>query len=280
MMLSSISILKKFLFPASLFIWVFSIITLISLANLGFSEIKGNHMLYSKFWNVNSYHQVSDSKHNEQKKRRRRLSSKTGMLFGYTPAFLACVASFWIFPHQGSRFLLLKSALTLHFFKRIFEVLFIHKYSGSLSLGTGISISLSYFIVTVTMIYSQHLTKGIPEPPIDLKCPAGIILFLTGIIGNFYHHYLLSKLRRGMGDQKEYKIPKGGFFNLVVCPHYFFEIIDFFGVSFISQTLFSLCFTIGSAFFLMGRSYATRRWYLSRFEDFPKHVKALIPFVF
>lgn len=157
------------------------------------------------------------------------------------------------------------------------QVLFIHKYSGGMVLDSAIPISLSYFLSTATMIYAQNLTQGIPEPSVDLKYP-GILLFLIGISGNFYHHYRLSKLR-GKGD-KEYRIPKGGLFDLVICPHYLFEIIGFLGISSISQTLYAFSFTLGTVFYLMGRSYATRRWYFSKFEDFKEDVKALIPYVF
>jgi hypothetical protein len=52
------------------------------------------------------------------------------------------------------------------------------------------------------------------------------------------------------------------------------------GISFISQTSYAISFTLGSIFYLMGRSYATRKWYLSKFEDFSEDVKALIPYAF
>ncbi|RWV89150.1 hypothetical protein GW17_00048716 [Ensete ventricosum] len=144
---------------------------------------------------------------------------------------------------------------------------------------TAIPISLGYFLNTVCMIYAQYLTQGgVPEPAVDLKY-AGVVLFLVGITGNFYHHYLLSKLREKKGD-KRYRIPKGGLFRLVVCPHYLFEILGFVGVSLISQTVFAFSVAAGTVFYLMGRSYATRRWYLSKFQDFPKQVKALIPYVY
>ncbi|MBA0841483.1 hypothetical protein Goarm_003971, partial [Gossypium armourianum] len=108
---------------------------------------------------------------------------------------------------------------------------------------------------------------GLSEPSIDLKY-LGIVLFLIGISGNFYHHYLLSKLRTKGG--KEYKIPKGGLFELVICPHYLFEILGFMGISLISQTLYSFSTTLGIAVYLMCRGYVTRKWYMSKFEDFPK----------
>ncbi|KAG2672500.1 hypothetical protein I3843_13G037800 [Carya illinoinensis] len=270
-----VSILQRFIFPPpnSLFVTAMSVISFTSLAYTGFSEVRGRHLQYSKFWNV-----ISPESGTRREGKQIKLSSRTGMLLLYTPAFLAGLTSFVIFPHQDLRLLLLDSALTLHFFKRIFEVLFVHKYGGSMVLDSAIPITLSYFLSTATMIYAQHLTQGVPEPPVDLMYP-GVLLFLIGISGNFYHHFLLSKLRRGEGD-KEYRIPKGGLFDLVLCPHYLFEIIDFIGISFISQTWYTFSFTLGTVFYLMGRSYATRRWYFSKFEDFSKDVKALIPCVF
>lgn len=141
-----------------------------------------------------------------------------------------------------------------------------------------VTISMSYFLSSATMIYNQQLMLQLPEPAIDLKY-IGIPIFLIGIGGNFYHHYLLSKLR-SEGEEKQYKIPQGGLFSLVICPHYLFEILGFWGIACISQTLYSIAFTLGTTFYLMGRSYATRRWYQSKFEDFPKDINALIPFIF
>ena len=108
------SVFLSFIFPPppSLFIKAMSVVSLTSLANAGFSETRGKHLNYSKFWNANSLQSITKIK----------LSSRTGMLFLYTPAFLAALTSFVLFPHHDFRTLLLKSALALHFFKRIFEV--------------------------------------------------------------------------------------------------------------------------------------------------------------
>ncbi|XP_022150594.1 very-long-chain enoyl-CoA reductase-like [Momordica charantia] len=262
---------SAFLFPPppSTFVNVMTVVSSTAMAMSGFSEMNGKHLQYSKFWNANG---ASKSSSEESK-----VSSKYGMLLAYTPAFLAGAASFWFFPSDDGRILLLKSALTFHFFKRIFEVLFVHKYSSKMVLDTAFKISLSYFLSTAIMIYTQHLSQGFPAPSIDLK-NIGIGCFVMGIIGNFYHHYLLSRTR-GKGE-KEYKIPNGGLFCLVICPHYLFEIIVYFGFAFISQAIFPLCFATGTALYLAGRSYATRKWYVSKFEHFPNHVKALLPFLF
>lgn len=70
-----------------------------------------------------------------------------------------------------------------------------------------ITISISYILASMGIIYAQHLTQWLQGLPIDIKYP-GFALFLVGLVGNFYHHYLLSQLR-AKGD-KDYKIPKGG----------------------------------------------------------------------
>jgi hypothetical protein len=77
---------------------------------------------------------------------------------------------------------------------------------------------------------------GPPGPAIGLPYP-GVLVFAVGIAGNLYHHYLLSRLRSGSsGGDKGHRIPRGGLFELVTCPHYLFEIIGLFGFAMISQT--------------------------------------------
>ncbi|KAG6601242.1 3-oxo-5-alpha-steroid 4-dehydrogenase 2, partial [Cucurbita argyrosperma subsp. sororia] len=258
--------------PPSLLVNVMTVVSSVVVAVIGLSEARGTaHLQYSKFWNANN--SATKSSNPEKFK----ISSRSGMLLLYAPAALAGAVSFWIFPNDDLRILLLKSALTLHFVKRNFEVLFIHKYSGKMALDSALIISLSYFSSTALMIYAQELSRTLPEPSIDLKF-IGISLFLIGIIGNFYHHYILSQTRKK--GETGYKIPKGGLFCVVICPHYLFEITVYFGFALISQTIYSLCFAIATAMYLGGRSYATRKWYLSKFEDFPQHIKALVPFVF
>jgi len=107
------SVLWSFMFPPPPFL-VVSVLTVISfliLLSAFKSEIRGKHLNYSKFWNANP-----------SSEKQIKLSSKAGMLLLYTPAFLAGLASFWIFPPQSVRSTILQSAVTLHFFKRVFEV--------------------------------------------------------------------------------------------------------------------------------------------------------------
>ncbi|KAH7661634.1 3-oxo-5-alpha-steroid 4-dehydrogenase (NADP(+)) protein [Dioscorea alata] len=264
------ALFQDLIFPAppSLFLTAMTVISFTSLVYAGISEAIGKNLQYSKFWNAG----VADIR------KETRISGRAGMLFTYLPPLAAALASFAVpgFPVSG-RSLLVRTVLSLHFFKRVFEVVFIHQYSGQMTLKYAIAGTMNDFLNTVSLLYAQYLTQDTPEPSFDLKS-VGILLFLIGITGNFYHHYLLSKLRKK--NDKGYKIPTGGLFSLVICPHYLFEIIDFLGIALISQTLYSFTWFSGALVYLMGRSYSTRKWYLSKFENFPGDVKALIPFVF
>ncbi|KAB2594941.1 very-long-chain enoyl-CoA reductase-like [Pyrus ussuriensis x Pyrus communis] len=198
MVTSSMSIISTLIFPPppSIFMTAMSVISFTSLANAGISEIRGKHMQYSKFWNFNNPEKTAP---NSEKQQRQvvTLSGRTGMLVAYTPAFVTALTSLLFFPHNDIRSLLLSYALTLHFLKRILEVQFVHKYSGGMGVDTAVPICLSYLLSTGSMIYGQYLSSqglGFPEPAIDMKS-AGIVLFVIGISGNLYHHYLLSEMR-------------------------------------------------------------------------------------
>ncbi|KAH7661635.1 3-oxo-5-alpha-steroid 4-dehydrogenase (NADP(+)) protein [Dioscorea alata] len=269
---SSMALFLDFIFPApaSLFLAAMTVIGVTTSALGGISEATGKNIQYSKFLNAGAGDISKETK----------ISSRAGMLLVYSPSLAAAALASFAVPGfaVAGRCLLVRIVLSLHFFKRVFEVLFIHQYSGQMMiLKPVITISMAYCINTVTLLYAQYLTQDTPEPSFDLR-NAGIPLFLIGITGNFYHHYLLSKLRKK--DEKGYKIPTEGLFSLVICPHYLFEIIGFLGLALTSQTLYSFSWFLGTLFYLMGRSYATRKWYLSKFENFSGDVKALIPFVF
>ena len=100
-----------FLYPSSLFITSMSLVTFLSISFFGVLEILGIHLQYSKLWNSNS--------------RRFKVSSTAGMLLLYAPASLFGFASFAIFPESDLRSLLVAAALTIHFFKRVLEVIFL-----------------------------------------------------------------------------------------------------------------------------------------------------------
>lgn len=279
-----------FEYPPSLYIQVVAVVLLLQGIMLGLMEFKGINLKFSKF--ASSKPGSSSSQ----------IPSKLAMFVVYAPAFLTCTlvlfskldwsnassflhilgllqlsTSLNLHKEAEPRFLILATALAIHFLKRVMEVLFVHRYSGGMTIDTFVFLPLSYIFIVGNLLYDIQLSvEYLGRPSVNL-IPLGIVLFIVGISGNFYHHYLLSKLRKD--GVKLYCIPQGGLFGYVVCPHYFFELIEFLGVAFICQTPFAFCVVAMMFFSLVGRSISTKSWYMKKFEDFPSHRKALIPFL-
>ncbi|KAG0568829.1 hypothetical protein KC19_6G047800 [Ceratodon purpureus] len=229
--------------------------------------------------------------------------SRTGMFFCYFPAAVAAtvflayivgllplasilesvgasgVASFLQHALTASddRLLLVAAALSIHHVKRCLEVLFVHKPSGSTGIDAVTVISSSYLSQTCLLLYSQLLSAGTESQTPNLQY-LGVALFLTGIAGNAYHHWKLAHLRKD--GSKSYVVPRGGLFEIFVCPHYVFEMVDYVGVALISQTLFGWCMASFTIFYLTGRSIATKDWYKKKVDGFPEDRSVVIPGIF
>ena len=211
------------------------------------------------------------------------------MLIIYVPALCYCI---WFSPtalslakDHADRPLIIGAMLTIHFLKRSLETLFLHKYSGSTDLGTAIFIGIYYTLVSIIVSY---FSVQVPLSVYDKNiCLLGITFFFLGQIGNFYHHYLLAALRKdnkitskGIEQIKNYKIPKGGLFDYVTMPHYFFELISWLGIALTAQQVNSFLVFCSMFSYLAGRSVATNQWYKDNIPGYPSKRKNLVPFIF
>jgi very-long-chain enoyl-CoA reductase len=113
--------------PASAFVTAMSVVSFVSLASAGVSELRGDHMAYSKFWHV-----VSGQQKRSAAAAGALLSSRLGMLVAYVPALVAAAVSFAV-PGavEGLRPQILSAALAVHFLKRVLEVMIVEQYSPS-----------------------------------------------------------------------------------------------------------------------------------------------------
>jgi len=107
---------------------------------------------------------------------------------------------------------------------------------------------------------------------------AGLTCFLIGLLGNFYHHYLLATLRKP--GEKGYKIPRGGFFEFVAAPHYLFELIGWLGAAIFSQHCVVFLLLADMTVYLGDRSLGQSEWNRKKVQGYPKGRKNLIPFIF
>ena len=69
-------------------------------------------------------------------------------------------------------------------------------------------------------------------------------------------------------------------FKYISCPNHFGEIVEWTGFAVILFNIGGLSFALWTAFNLIPRAMNHHNWYKSYFTEYPKDIKAVIPFVF
>ncbi|GJE91426.1 3-oxo-5-alpha-steroid 4-dehydrogenase-domain-containing protein [Phanerochaete sordida] len=141
----------------------------------------------------------------------------------------------------------------------------------------------------------------------------GVGLWAFGYVGNILHDEVLLNLRRSAQakgkaraqndddddngkskKQEHYAIPYGYLYQFISYPNYFCEWLEWLGFalaaspvpSFTSVSAFLASATPPFVFFItevllmLPRAYRGHKWYHSKFPDYPKERKAVIPFLF
>ncbi|XP_050228356.1 polyprenol reductase 2-like [Mercurialis annua] len=111
---------------------------------------------------------------------------------------------------------------------------------------------------------------------------AGAAIFAWGWVHQRRCHAILGSLRKRRERADEYVIPYGDWFEMVSSPHYLAEMIIYLGLLVASG---GTDFTIWllNLFVVANLGFAaaeTQRWYLRKFEDYPRTRRAILPFVY
>jgi hypothetical protein len=111
----------------------------------------------------------------------------------------------------------------------------------------------------------------------DPRFLSGLALFVLGFAIHVRADAALRGLRPpgGVG----YAIPRGGLFELVSCPNYLGEIVEWAGFAMLTWSLTGVSFAVWTAANLAPRALAHHGWYRSSFPDYPKKRRAIVPWL-
>jgi hypothetical protein len=107
----------------------------------------------------------------------------------------------------------------------------------------------------------------------------GLALMALGAWVNVSSDARLRALRARMPGDRGYYIPTGGLFELVCCPHYFGEGLEWTGFAFASSTRSGCVFAFWTFANLIPRAWNTRKFYREKFKEFPLNRRCMLPYV-
>lgn len=113
---------------------------------------------------------------------------------------------------------------------------------------------------------------------LDPRFVVGAAMFVLGFAINLHADSVLLRLRAS--GEPGYKIPQGGLYELISCPNYFGEVVEWSGWALCTWSLPGLAFALWTGANLIPRAHAHHRWYRERFPEYPHRRRAVIPYVF
>ncbi|OBA22658.1 hypothetical protein METBIDRAFT_29252 [Metschnikowia bicuspidata var. bicuspidata NRRL YB-4993] len=183
----------------------------------------------------------------------------------------------------------------LHFVKREYETLFVHRFSNStMPLFNLFKNSGHYWILSgvnlSVFVYSYSPTSLEAAGPLasflfhvntwpQLLNYALVALWVFAEVSNFITHVKLAGIRST--DKKAYAIPYGYGFDWVVCPNYFFESLSWLLYALLVGNWSAWLFLVISSTQMYMWALKKNRRYLSTFGDEYKKLKRakFIPFL-
>uniref|UniRef100_A0A6N2LTC7 3-oxo-5-alpha-steroid 4-dehydrogenase C-terminal domain-containing protein n=1 Tax=Salix viminalis TaxID=40686 RepID=A0A6N2LTC7_SALVM len=144
-----------------------------------------------------------------------------------------------------------------HYFKRIMETFFVHRFSHATSPLSNVFRNCAYYWTFGSYI-AYYVNHPLYTPVSDLQMKIGFGFGLVCQLANFYCHILLRSLRRPDGNGG-YQIPSGFLFNIVTCANYTTEIYQWLGFNIATQTVAGYIFLVVAASIMTNWALAKHR---------------------
>jgi very-long-chain enoyl-CoA reductase len=169
---------------------------------------------------------------------------------------------------------------SIHFLKREYETLFIHKFSRPTMPLQNLFKNCMYYWAFGAVI-GYPLCHPTYQAPGENQVYVGLGIFALCELGNLICHIMLSNMRPAEGSQDR-SIPTGFLFDYVACPNYTFEVMSWVGFSIMTQIPFSYLFTLVGFVQMADWAQKKHRGYKKTYDkEYTKlRRKAIIPFIY
>lgn len=180
------------------------------------------------------------------------------------------------------RSLPLSIALQIQVTRRAYECLFVHKFSPN-------AMNLFQFVAGLSFYgaASFDVMELLGSSDLDVFSnihwwqACAFILFLYCNYVQYRAHRLLASLREGRRGIHEYYLPSGGWFEYISSPHYTAEIMSYFSLVWFTKGVI-VSVWLSTLFVTLNISHCairTHQWYKTKFKDYPRSRRAVLPWV-
>ncbi|XP_038073617.1 3-oxo-5-alpha-steroid 4-dehydrogenase 1-like [Patiria miniata] len=211
--------------------------------------------------------------------KKRLISNKLAALLTYPYAFLIPCYCMYVSRNASRVNIVLVSLMVIHYLQRTFIYGLMIKGNSKIPAHV-LRMSATFCALNGYMIGRYHTEYAVYDANwlTGPRFIIGVVLFFTGMAINVHSDHILRNLRKP--GETGYKIPRGGLFEYVSGANYFGEIVEWSGFALACWTLHSVAFAFFTAGYIgLIKAFAHHRWYLDKFEDYPKNRKVLIPFL-
>jgi very-long-chain enoyl-CoA reductase len=147
-------------------------------------------------------------------------------------------------PPPSTTQVLMCLLITLHFLKREYETIFVHRFSSATMPAFNIfknsahywilsGLNLAYFLYAPTSPAASWWPKALDAEKNPVVLYGAVALWVFSELANYSTHVTLRNLRPSDGSTKR-QIPRGFGFDLVTCPNYLFESLAWLAIVILS----------------------------------------------
>ncbi|XP_050416592.1 polyprenol reductase [Patella vulgata] len=172
--------------------------------------------------------------------------------------------------------------------RRLYECVAVHIFSESkmsiIHYGIGLLFYCSFSCGVLSEVDPNHIVQFKASLLEVVILSTSIVIFSLSWYKQHSTFKILANLRTYKKDSKtslQHFLPNGDLFHYVSCPHFFTEILIYFAMNLVLKFHHTtgLCYLLFICVNQVTFGLITHSWYKQTFPSYPKHRRAVIPFI-